>query len=155
VTNQTTEETRRDFLKSFVKWGFGSLFFLFGATVLRVLYPASIATRKLVFFPVFGEDDLPRRGVKKVEVAYERTGKTSTMRVFLVNKGGRVFALSSSCSHLGCLVDWSHQRGQFVCPCHGGKYDMNGDVISGPPPHSLARMPLKITDGTVYIGIKV
>lgn len=148
-------EARRNFLKGFVKWGFGLLFFSFGAGVFSFLYPASIKTRELVFFPLGTEDDLPKRGVRKVEVTYEKAGREMTMRVFLVNSGGAPFALSSSCTHLGCLVDWSRQRGQFLCPCHGGKYDINGNVLSGPPPLSLSRMPLKVEKGAVYIGIKV
>jgi len=155
TAGRSPAETRREFLKGFVKWSFGLLLLLFSATVLRFLYPASIKKRELIFFPLLKEDDLPKRGVKKVDAVYERNHRRMAMRVFVVTSGDRVFALSASCSHLGCLVDWSRYKRQFICPCHGGKYDMEGNVISGPPPLPLQRMPLKMEDGTVSIGIKV
>lgn len=147
-------DSRRDFLRGFVKTGFGFLFLAFGATLLRVLYPSHITRRQLSYHPLLREDDIPRQGVRRVPLAYPRGEKTITMRVFLVNTGAEIFALSSSCTHLGCLVDWSRQKEQFICPCHGGKYDMRGNVLAGPPPLSLARMPLKVEDGMVYIGVK-
>lgn len=147
-------ESRRDFLRGFVKYGFGLLAFLYGAAVLRFLYPARVTRRQLRYHPLLKEDDIPRQGVKRVHLAYHRGEKTITMRVFLVNTGADLFALSASCSHLGCLVDWSRHKEQFICPCHGGKYDMRGNVIDGPPPLPLSRMPLKIEDGMVYTGIK-
>lgn len=147
-------DSRRDFLRGLVKSGFGLLAFLFGAILLRFMYPSHITKRQLRYYPLLVEDDIPRQGVRRVHLSYDKGEKTITMRVFLVNAGGDVFALSSSCSHLGCLVDWSRHKEQFICPCHGGKYDMRGNVVAGPPPLSLARMPLKVEDGMVYIGIK-
>ncbi len=146
---------RRVFLKRFVKSGFGLLAFLFGATLLRFLYPSQVRARQLLYHPLLKEDDIPRQGVRRVHLTYDKGEKTITMRLFLVHAGADIFALSSSCAHLGCLVDWSRHKEQFICPCHGGKYDMQGNVVAGPPPLSLARMPLKIENGIVYIGIKV
>jgi Rieske Fe-S protein len=42
-----------------------------------------------------------------------------------------------------------------VCPCHGGRYDLSGRNISGPPPAPLTRFPVTIQDGTAFIGMKV
>jgi Rieske Fe-S protein len=49
--------------------------------------------------------------------------------------------LSSSCAHLGCPVRWevTEDRGEFLCPCHGGLYDINGEYVGGPPPRGLFR----------------
>jgi Rieske Fe-S protein len=47
--------------------------------------------------------------------------------------------MNSSCAHLGCPVRWEvvEDRGEFLCPCHGGLYDINGDYVGGPPPRGL------------------
>jgi Rieske Fe-S protein len=47
--------------------------------------------------------------------------------------------LSSSCAHLGCPVRWIIREGEglFLCPCHGGLYDINGGWYGGPPPRGL------------------
>ena len=75
--------------------------------------------------------------------------------VFLVGSKAGLIALSPVCSHLGCLISYDRNREEFICPCHGGRYDMEGRVTAGPPPAPLSRMPLEVRDGKVYIGIKV
>ena len=46
-------------------------------------------------------------------------------------------ALSQACTHQGCTVAFG--SGSFNCPCHGGKYDTNGNVTAGPPPSALKK----------------
>jgi nitrite reductase/ring-hydroxylating ferredoxin subunit len=60
-------------------------------------------------------------------------------------------ALESTCSHLGCSVRWDAQATQFRCPCHGGTYDQQGNVIAGPPPRPLTRLEVKIEDGDCFV----
>lgn len=47
--------------------------------------------------------------------------------------------LSNSCAHLGCPVRWMviGGTGEFLCPCHGGIYDINGNYVAGPPPRGM------------------
>lgn len=47
--------------------------------------------------------------------------------------------MSNSCAHLGCPVRWiiREGEGEFLCPCHGGLYNINGKHVGGPPPHGL------------------
>jgi len=62
--------------------------------------------------------------------------------------------LSSSCAHLGCPVRWvvSEGAGEFRCPCHGGIYNINGDLVSGPPPRGLYEYTYEIReDGNLYV----
>lgn len=47
-----------------------------------------------------------------------------------------MYALSKVCTHLGCIVN---QEGSgFQCPCHGSKYNADGEVTRGPAPRSLS-----------------
>jgi Rieske Fe-S protein len=64
--------------------------------------------------------------------------------------------LSNSCAHLGCPVRWlvnTEGHGEFLCPCHGGIYDINGEWVGGPPPRGMYRYTkVKVEeDGTVYV----
>lgn len=61
--------------------------------------------------------------------------------------------LSATCSHLGCTVAWDESRSEFVCPCHGGRFDPEGKVLGGPPPSPLARIPAKLRGGDVFIRL--
>ncbi len=51
--------------------------------------------------------------------------------------------LSNSCAHLGCPVRWlvnTEGEGEFLCPCHGGIYDINGGWVGGPPPRGMYQL---------------
>lgn len=148
-------KTRREFLSGFIKGGFAFLAFVFGITLVKFLYPSRTKRQKLRFYYILNEEELPRHGVKKINFSYEDGRRTITFRTFLVNTSSEVFAISSVCTHLGCLIDWSRHKSQFLCPCHGGRYDIEGRVISGPPPSPLTRIPLKVENGKVYIGLAV
>ncbi len=63
-----------------------------------------------------------------------------------------VLALSLVCTHLGCFVQWQADKRQFHCPCHDGLFDEFGDVVSGPPPLPLERLPIKQMADRVVIG---
>lgn len=64
---------------------------------------------------------------------------------------GSLVAFSVYCTHTGCPVNWVEDGGLFLCPCHGGVFDRDGDVASGPPPRPLDRTPVRIRDGRVEI----
>ena len=44
-------------------------------------------------------------------------------------------ALSARCTHQGCTVAQVDEG--FSCPCHGGRYDLAGTPVAGPPEHPL------------------
>lgn len=46
-------------------------------------------------------------------------------------------ALSDTCTHEGCQLNYNQQSNDLVCPCHGGTFDLNGKVLGGPPPSAL------------------
>ena len=46
-------------------------------------------------------------------------------------------ALSNICTHAGCTVNYEKASNDIYCPCHGGTYDLSGNVTGGPPPSPL------------------
>lgn len=56
------------------------------------------------------------------------------------NTNGTVTALSSVCTHAGCTVTFNDAEKSWDCPCHGGRFDINGKVITGPPRKDLAQI---------------
>ena len=127
--------------------------FLFAG--LKVLAPSARRERELAWFPLVPEDEVPRSGVKKAELVYAVSGKERKSRVFIVASSGKLAVLSAVCSHLGCLVNYRKETKEFVCPCHGGKYDISGRNIAGPPPAPLTAYPVEIRNGIVMVGVKV
>ncbi len=58
------------------------------------------------------------------------------------------FIARAFCTHLGCtpnIIDESVKPVNIVCPCHGGRFDTLGRVISGPPPGNLFLLPYRFT----------
>jgi Rieske Fe-S protein len=45
---------------------------------------------------------------------------------------GNVHAVSAVCSHMGCLVGWNENDRTWDCPCHGSRFELDGEVLHGP-----------------------
>jgi Rieske Fe-S protein len=65
--------------------------------------------------------------------------------------GGQFEVLSPICPHLGCPINWHSDRGQFVCPCHGGVFGARGAKISGPPPRSMDPLEYRCAGGRLLV----
>lgn len=63
-----------------------------------------------------------------------------------------VRAFSAICTHEGCVVGWNAEQQRIRCPCHGGVFDVMGQVVEGPPPAPLYSFEVEIRDGKVYIA---
>lgn len=49
-------------------------------------------------------------------------------------------ALSLTCTHMGCTVNYVSSVPDFQCPCHGSVYNSSGAVIGGPAPLPLQKL---------------
>lgn len=68
-------------------------------------------------------------------------------KVFIVRaKEGYFYTLSAVCTHLGCIANWKAEDGIVACPCHGSKFDREGNVITGPAPRPLPRFAMSLDD---------
>ena len=127
-----TEVSRRSFL------GWLSGVSIAGATVVG-------AFSALVFFKpraTYGEPNRFNIGRPEDFPAGARIS-IDTKRVCIVREGNRVAAISTTCTHLGCIVA-STDTG-FQCPCHGSQFDVDGNVIGGPAPKALAWYAVTMT----------
>lgn len=65
----------------------------------------------------------------------------------------KLHALSAKCTHEGCTVQYKSDQGLVWCACHNGKFDVDGRVISGPPPRPLMAYKTSGTlDGKVVVS---
>jgi cytochrome b6-f complex iron-sulfur subunit len=83
---------------------------------------------------------------RRVVVYYRR------LPVEVVRTGNGVHARSLACTHMGCTVRWDESQRLYLCPCHEGRFDAEGKVISGPPPSSLPSVPVSVSDSVVTVG---
>jgi len=72
-------------------------------------------------------------------------------RVITINNDAFVIALGL-CTHLGCIPSYNPDEKDFLCACHGGRYDMTGQVTKSPPPRALDIPPFKIDGSKLVLG---
>lgn len=138
-----TASSRRTFL-SLILGGLGAvLAALAGYPLWRFLLPHST------------DDANASVTVKREDLLYEEaTFITYKGRpaVVLQTAPGEFVALSAVCTHLGCIVKWLPEANEFLCPCHGGRFSPQGEVLAGPPPKPLESLPVKLEGDLLIIG---
>ncbi len=109
------------------------------AGMLRIPKP-NVIYEESQKFKIGKPENFPVGSVKKLD----------DKKVFIFATNDGIHALSSVCTHLGCLVyttEWG-----FQCPCHGSQYNQNGKVIAGPAPRNLAWLDISQSlDGTLVV----
>ncbi len=111
--------------------------------LVRFFLPVESAARvKSVEIP---KNDVPVGTAKDLMI-----GTTPAIIVNARDKGFLVF--SRVCTHLGCLVKYDPERQVFICPCHAGTFDLEGNVISGPPPKPLPKISVRVEGNNLVIG---
>ncbi|RKZ11899.1 hypothetical protein DRQ32_04900 [bacterium] len=60
-------------------------------------------------------------------------------------------ALAAKCTHEGCTVQYSTAESVVWCACHNARFDLDGRVISGPPPKPLQEFDVRRDDDGAVI----
>jgi cytochrome b6-f complex iron-sulfur subunit len=117
-------ESRRDFITRFAPMTFWGSVVVWTGSLARFTLPTLLPqeTKKLkIGLPA----DFPSGTVKTFEEE----------RVVLFSDDKGLFAISTTCTHLGCVVKWTGTG--FDCPCHGSVFNVDGDIKKGPAPKGL------------------
>ncbi|MCL6584900.1 MAG: FAD-dependent oxidoreductase [Anoxybacillus sp.] len=56
------------------------------------------------------------------------------------DQNGTLFLVDTTCTHLGCEVEWNSGDRTWDCPCHGSRFSVHGDVIEGPAQQPLQKI---------------
>ena len=94
---------------------------------------------------------------KKVDIfqdkvdAWNRVKHVKVGSVWVMEKEGKLMALSTRCPHLGCAIDWDLGSSQFICPCHDSAFSPEGTRIHGPSPRSMDHLEIAEQDELVQI----
>jgi len=135
---------RRRFLKIVLAFlaSITLLSFIYSLLKFLVALPARTAeTKKLII----RKNEIPAGDAK--DIIYRNTPAV------IINRSDKGFiVLSRVCTHLGCLVEYNRAKQRLICPCHAGNFDLEGNVLSGPPPKPLTAIPLRIDGENIVIG---
>lgn len=83
---------------------------------------------------------------------WERTATNYGLFVYRKNEN-EVHVFSNICTHLGCKVTWHEDQKHYISPCHDGHFDIDGNVVSGPPPRPLDIYATRIEMGELFVQI--
>jgi cytochrome b6-f complex iron-sulfur subunit len=136
-------EDRRNFLVRFITSPVAVAWTAFtGALIAQIL-----GTTRFLFPNVLAE---PPSKVKVGPPSDFEDGKvTDTFKdrnMWVIKYQGKIFALSTTCTHLGCTPNWLEADKKFKCPCHGSGFYINGVNFEGPAPRPLERWALSVGD---------
>lgn len=59
-----------------------------------------------------------------------------------------IWAVSRTCTHLGCRLNFKEKEGYLECPCHQSRFTLYGEVLHGPAKKPLTRYPVETTEGS-------
>jgi cytochrome b6-f complex iron-sulfur subunit len=71
----------------------------------------------------------------------------------LVQKApGEYSALSATCTHLQCTVQFDKGSNRIWCACHNGYYDLDGRNVAGPPPRPLTPYVVQVDGDDIFVS---
>lgn len=70
--------------------------------------------------------------------------------IAVFRQAGQVYAISTVCTHLGCIVKPSASG--FACPCHGSEFAADGGVRKGPAPRPLDWLEVTSAAGAIVVN---
>ena len=123
-----------------------------GAMCASVLYPV---LRYLV------PPDIPEAQTSQMVAGRDGDLKPNEGKIFafgghpallIRDEEGGYQALSATCTHLNCTVQYRGDLKQIWCACHNGFYDLAGKNVSGPPPRPLDAYKVHVVDGDVVVS---
>ncbi len=122
--------TRRRMVEVLLGGGLFASFISFLYPVVRYLIPPAVAD--------LGGDEIVAAKISELKPNSAKIFRFgSRPGLLILNSDGTYRALSATCSHLGCTVQYRSDLRQIWCACHNGIYDLSGRNVSGPPPRPL------------------
>ncbi|HNN93670.1 Rieske 2Fe-2S domain-containing protein [Haliangium sp. UPWRP_2] len=85
-----------------------------------------------------------------VRDAWNRLDQTKLGSVYVGKRAGGLTALSATCPHAGCGIDYDESAHKFVCPCHNSTFALDGRRLSGPSPRDMDRLDVSVQGSTVF-----
>jgi cytochrome b6-f complex iron-sulfur subunit len=68
-----------------------------------------------------------------------------TYRAYVIRGPEGFRALSSVCTHLGCVTRYQPGKQLIACPCHGSRFGLDGEVLAGPAPRPLPSFQMTLS----------
>jgi cytochrome b6-f complex iron-sulfur subunit len=138
---------RRHFVNILLGTGLVASAASFFYPILRYLVPPKL--------PDLGGDAVLAARVAELKPNTAKTFRFGTRPGLLIETAaGEYRAMSATCTHLGCTVQYRPDLREIWCACHNGMYDLNGRNISGPPPRPLEAFEVQVRGDEIFVRRK-
>jgi cytochrome b6-f complex iron-sulfur subunit len=137
-------EPRRGLIRWLLGSGFAISLASFIYPVMRFLNPPPVSEAAVNEVVAGKVEDLRPNSGKIV-----RFGNSPVLLIRISQTEWRAF--SAVCTHLSCIVQYQPERTRIWCACHNGVYNLQGQVVAGPPPRSLQAYTIHIREDEVVI----
>ena len=135
---------RRAFVRALLGGGFLGSLLSFFYPVARYLLP-----------PATSESSSDEVVAGQVGELKNNTGKIfrfgSKPGLLIRGADGSYHALSATCTHLDCTVQYRGDLQRVWCACHNGMYDLHGRNVSGPPPRPLQKYEVHVRGDEIVV----
>jgi len=123
------------------RWLSGLLATSLGATIVSFLYPIlRYLVPPIASEPSLSELELPFKASELVPNSARIVPFGGKPVLVFRTPAGEVKALTATCTHLACTVQYRPERSDIWCACHNGVYSPQGINVSGPPPRPLTAL---------------
>jgi cytochrome b6-f complex iron-sulfur subunit len=137
-------ESRRGLIRWLLGSGFTISLTSFIYPVIRFLNPPPVSEAAVNEVVAGKVQDLRPNNGKIV-----RFGNSPVLLVRINQSEWRAF--SAVCTHLSCIVQYEPERTRIWCACHNGVYNVQGQVVAGPPPRPLQAYTVHVREDEVVI----
>jgi cytochrome b6-f complex iron-sulfur subunit len=124
----------------------------FSGSAVSFLYPAV----KFMMPPAVAGPAVDEVVVGKADEFAPNTGRIfkfgSKPGILIRTEEGEWRAFSAVCTHLNCTVQYQDDTHLIWCACHNGQYDLNGNVVGGPPPRPLEEFEVNLRGEDVVVS---
>ncbi len=141
------EPGRRRLVELFLGGGLLASLISFVYPVLRYLVPPAVVD--------LGGDEVVAAKVGELKPNSSKIFRFGNRPgLLLLSTEGDYRALSATCTHLSCTVQYRADLHQVWCACHNGLYDLSGRNVSGPPPRPLEAFQVHVRGDEVVVSRK-
>jgi Rieske Fe-S protein len=138
--------SRRRAIELFLGGGLLASLASFIYPVLRFLVPPAVID--------LGGDEVVAAKVGDIKPNSGKIFRFGSRPGLLILNDGTYRALSATCTHLGCTVQYRPDLREIWCACHNGIYDLNGRNVSGPPPRPLTVFDVHLRGDEIVVNRK-
>lgn len=76
---------------------------------------------------------IPSETIASIEPGHGAVSNTPQGKVGVYkSEMGKIYQVDAACPHMGCELSWNPDECSWDCPCHGSRFDYEGNLLDGP-----------------------